>query len=132
MGGHGALVCALRNPERYKSVSAFAPIAAPTQCPWGKKAFTNYLGSDVSSWRDYDATELVARRPFAGPILIDQGTGDQFLVEQLLPEKFKAAAEKSGQRLNLRMQPGYDHGYYFMQTFMADHLRHHAEQLGRV
>jgi S-formylglutathione hydrolase len=74
----------------------------------------------------------VARRPFPGPILIDQGTGDQFLVEQLLPEKFKAAAEKSGQRLNLRMQPGYDHGYYFMQTFMADHLRHHAEQLGRA
>jgi S-formylglutathione hydrolase len=132
MGGHGALVCALRNPERYKSVSAFAPIAAPTQCPWGKKAFTNYLGGDVSSWREYDATELVARRPFPGPILIDQGTGDQFLVEQLLPEKFKAAAEKSGQRLNLRMQPGYDHGYYFMQTFMADHLRHHAEQLGRA
>jgi S-formylglutathione hydrolase len=132
MGGHGALVCALRNPERYKSVSAFAPIAAPMQCPWGKKAFTNYLGSDIRSWREYDASELVARRPFAGPILIDQGTGDQFLVEQLLPEKFSAAAAKSGQRLNLRMQPGYDHGYYFIQTFMADHLRHHAEQLGKA
>jgi S-formylglutathione hydrolase len=129
MGGHGALVCALRNPEQYKSVSAFAPIAAPMQCPWGKKAFTNYLGSNSESWREYDASELVARRPFPGPILIDQGTGDQFLVEQLLPEKFSAAAAKSGQSLNLRMQPGYDHGYYFMQTFMADHLRHHAKQL---
>lgn len=129
MGGHGALVCALRNPDRYKSVSAFAPIAAPMQCPWGKKAFTNYLGSDTQSWRVYDASELVARRPFPGPILVDQGSSDQFLVEQLLPEKFSAAAAKSGQVLNLRMQPGYDHGYYFIQTFMADHLRHHAKQL---
>jgi S-formylglutathione hydrolase len=129
MGGHGALVCALRNPDRYKSVSAFAPIAAPMHCPWGKKALTNYLGADTQSWRDYDASELVARRAFAGPILIDQGTGDQFLVEQLMPEKFSAAAAKSGQQLNLRMQPGYDHGYYFIQTFMADHLRHHAQQL---
>jgi S-formylglutathione hydrolase len=129
MGGHGALVCALRNPDRYKSVSAFAPIAAPMQCPWGKKAFTNYLGSDTAAWRDYDATDLVARRPFPAHILIDQGTGDQFLAEQLLPEKFSAAAAKAGQKLNLRMQPGYDHGYYFMQTFMADHLHHHAKQL---
>jgi S-formylglutathione hydrolase len=129
MGGHGALVCALRNPDRYRSVSAFAPIAAPMQCPWGKKAFTNYLGSDTAAWRDYDATELVARRPFPAHILIDQGTGDQFLAEQLLPEKFSAAAAKAGQKLNLRMQPGYDHGYYFMQTFMADHLHHHAKQL---
>jgi S-formylglutathione hydrolase len=129
MGGHGALVCALRNSDRYKSVSAFAPIAAPMQCPWGKKAFSNYLGEDTRSWSEYDASELVARKPFPGPILIDQGTADQFLVEQLLPEKFSAAAAKSGQVLNLRMQPGYDHGYYFMQTFMADHLRHHAQQL---
>ena len=130
MGGHGALVCALRNPDRYKSVSAFAPIAAPMQCPWGKKAFSNYLGSDTAAWREYDATELVARKPFGKHILIDQGTSDQFLAEQLLPEKFSAAAAKSGQTLNLRMQPGYDHGYYFIQTFMADHLRHHAKQLG--
>jgi S-formylglutathione hydrolase len=129
MGGHGALVCALRNPEKYKSVSAFAPIAAPMQCPWGKKAFGNYLGANTDSWREYDASELVARRAFQGPILIDQGTADQFLVEQLLPEKFSAAAAKSGQSLNLRMQPGYDHGYYFIQSFMADHLRHHAAQL---
>jgi S-formylglutathione hydrolase len=126
MGGHGALVCALRNPSRYKSVSAFAPIAAPMQCPWGRKAFTNYLGTDAGAWREYDASELVARGPFAGPILIDQGTADQFLAEQLLPGKFAAAAAKSNQPLTLRMQPGYDHGYYFIQTFMADHLRHHA------
>ena len=129
MGGHGALVCALRNSDRYKSVSAFAPIAAPMQSPWGKKAFTNYLGQDTQSWREYDASELVARRPFPKPILIDQGTGDQFLAEQLKPEIFSACAAKSGQLLSLRMQPGYDHGYYFMQTFMADHLRHHAKQL---
>jgi S-formylglutathione hydrolase len=130
MGGHGALVMALRNPDVYKSVSAFAPITAPMQCAWGKKAFGNYLGSDQQSWRDYDASELVAKRAFGAPILIDQGEGDQFLADQqLLPEKFKAAAAKSGQALTLRMQPGYDHGYYFIQTFMADHLRHHAAQL---
>jgi S-formylglutathione hydrolase len=129
MGGHGALTLALRNPQQYRSVSAFAPIAAPMQCPWGRKAFANYLGPDERTWRDYDAAELVARRAFPGPILIDQGTADQFLVEQLLPQKFASAAAKSGQRLRLRMQPGYDHGYYFIQTFMADHVRHHAEQL---
>ncbi|HTV98158.1 MAG TPA: S-formylglutathione hydrolase [Steroidobacteraceae bacterium] len=131
MGGHGALICALRNPSVYRSVSAFAPIAAPMQSPWGKKAFTNYLGENREAWREYDASELVARKPFPGLILIDQGTSDQFLKEQLLPEKFSAAAEKAGQKLRLRMQPGYDHGYYFMQTFMADHLRHHAEALKR-
>jgi S-formylglutathione hydrolase len=129
MGGHGALICALRNPTFYKSVSAFAPIAAPMRCPWGKKAFTNYLGSDVGTWLRYDATELVLRNRFPGTILIDQGGEDQFLVEQLLPERFSAAAIRSGQPLNLRMQPGYDHGYYFIQSFMADHLRHHAAQL---
>lgn len=129
MGGHGALTCALRNPQQYRSVSAFAPIAAPTQCPWGQKAFRHYLGADERPWREYDATELVARRAFPGLILIDQGTADKFLAEQLLPEKFAAAAAKSGQKLNLRMQPNYDHGYYFIQTFMADHLRHHAAQL---
>jgi S-formylglutathione hydrolase len=131
MGGHGALICALRNPQTYKSVSAFAPIAAPMQCPWGKKALGNYLGADTQSWREYDASELVVRRAYPGPILIDQGGSDQFLAEQLLPEKFSAAAARSGQALKLRMQPGYDHGYYFIQTFMADHLRHHAQQLTR-
>jgi S-formylglutathione hydrolase len=130
MGGHGALICALRNPSQYKSVSAFAPISAPMRCPWGKKAFTNYLGSDVGTWLKYDATELVARNRFPGLILIDQGAADQYLAEQLLTEKFEAAATRSGQLLMLRMQPGYDHGYYFIQTFMADHLRHHAQQLG--
>ena len=129
MGGHGALTLALRNPQLYKSVSAFSPIAAPMQCPWGQKAFANYLGNDQSAWRDHDATELVAQRPFPGLILIDQGDADQFLVEQLKPERFAAAAAKAGQGLKLRMQPGYDHGYYFIQTFMADHLRHHAEHL---
>jgi S-formylglutathione hydrolase len=128
MGGHGALVCALRNPGLYRSVSAFAPIAAPMQCPWGQKAFGHYLGADLESWRAYDASELVATRTFPGPILIDQGTDDKWLAEQLLPEKFVAAATRSGQALNLRMQPGYDHGYYFIQTFIAEHLRHHVAQ----
>src|SRR5450631_2477680 len=127
MGGHGALTLALRNPGQYRSVSAFAPIGAPMQCPWGQKAFTNYLGADTSTWREHDASQLVARKAFPTPILIDQGTADQFLADQqLLPEKFAAAAAESGQKLNLRMQPGYDHGYYFIQTFMADHLQHHA------
>ncbi len=126
MGGHGALTIALRNPDIYKSVSAFAPIVAPSQVPWGKKAFGNYLGSDTESWKQYDATELVARKPFPNLILIDQGEADNFLKEQLVPEKFTAAAAKAGQAVNLRLQPGYDHGYYFIQTFMSDHLRHHA------
>jgi S-formylglutathione hydrolase len=131
MGGHGALTLALRNPTLYRSVSAFAPIAAPMQAPWGKKAFANYLGPNIETWREHDATELVARRPYPGPILVDQGDADQFLATELMPEKFAAAAAKSGQQLNLRMQSGYDHGYYFIQTFMADHLRHHAEQLAK-
>lgn len=130
MGGHGALTLALRNPSLYKSVSAFAPIVAPMQCPWGQKAFSNYLGADQETWRQYDASELVAKKAFPTHILIDQGTADQFYKEQqLLPEKFSAAAAKSGQKLTLRMQEGYDHGYYFIQTFMADHLRHHAKVL---
>jgi len=129
MGGHGALTCALRNPSQYRSVSAFAPIAAPMQAPWGQKAFKNYLGADAAAWREYDATELVSRYRFPAPILIDQGSADQYLAEQLLPDKFSAAAAKSGQVLELRMRPQYDHGYYFIQTFMADHLRHHAAYL---
>ena len=130
MGGHGALTLALRNPSLYKSVSAFAPIVAPMQCPWGQKAFSNYLGADQETWRQYDASELVAKKAFPTHILIDQGTADQFYKEQqLLPEKFSAAAAKSGQKLTLRMQEGYDHGYYFIQTFMADHLHHHAKVL---
>ena len=131
MGGHGALTLGLRNPSLYRSISAFAPIAAPMQCPWGKKAFSRYLGSDMATWRQYDATELVAKNPHPASILIDQGEADQFLAEQLLPQKFAAAAAQSGQELTLRMQPGYDHGYYFIQTFIADHLRHHASVLLR-
>ena len=132
MGGHGALTLALRNPSLYKSVSAFSPIAAPMQSPWGQKAFTRYLGPDIESWRAHDATELVARQPYPGLILIDQGAADQYLAAELKPEKFAAAAAKSAQQLTLRMQPGYDHGYYFIQTFMADHMRHHAQQLARA
>ena len=129
MGGHAALICALRNPQNYKSVSAFAPIAAPMRCPWGRNAFTRYLGADQESWRKYDASELVATHRFPGTILIDQGTTDQYRTEQLLPEQFAAAAAASGQPVDLRMQPGYDHGYYFIQSFMGDHLRHHAAHL---
>ena len=131
MGGHGALVCALRNPDLYRSVSAFAPIAAPMQCPWGRKAFTGYLGADESAWLDYDASVLVASRPFHSPILIDQGSADKFLVEQLNPDVFADACGRSGQAFDLRMHPGYDHGYYFIQTFMADHLEWHARALNR-
>jgi len=129
MGGHGALVCALRNAAQYRSVSAFAPISAPMRCPWGHKAFSGYLGPDEDGWRAYDATELVTHAPFHGPILIDQGDADKFLAEQLKPELFAEACRRAGQTLELRMQPGYDHGYYFIQTFMAEHLAWHASAL---
>ncbi|MCF8466871.1 MAG: S-formylglutathione hydrolase [Sneathiella sp.] len=126
MGGHGALTIALKNPDIYKSVSAFAPISSPMQCPWGQKAFSGYLGDDRTSWRNYDATELVTNGKRTAPILIDQGTADQFLAEQLKPEIFEAACMSAGQPLILRRQDGYDHSYYFIQTFMEDHIRHHA------
>lgn len=130
MGGHGALTLALRHPGVFKSVSAFAPIAAPRQCPWGRKAFGGYLGADESAWLAHDASALMAAQttpPYPGGILIDQGLADKFLLEnQLLPEVFEAACAQVGQPLTLRRQPGYDHGYYFIQTFMADHLAHHA------
>ncbi len=131
MGGHGALVCALRNPGRYRSLSAFAPICAPMQCPWGIKAFGGYLGADRESWRRYDASELVRAQPFGGHILIDQGLSDKFLAEQLKPELFEAACRDSGQSLKLRRHGGYDHGYFFIETFMEDHLRHHAAALSK-
>ena len=131
MGGHGALISALRNPWHYRSVSAFAPIAAPTRCPWGEKAFTGYLGTDRAAWRDYDATELVRRQALPYPILIDQGLGDKFLAEQLHPELFAEACRQSGQALTLRHHTDYDHGYYFIQSFVADHLQHHAAALHR-
>jgi S-formylglutathione hydrolase len=129
MGGHGALICALRNPDRYRSVSAFSPIAAPMQCAWGEKAFSRYLGSDRDQWRQYDASELVRQSKFPQPILIDQGTADSFLEKQLLPSVFKQACETVGQMLTLRMQQGYDHSYYFISTFIEDHIRHHANAL---
>ena len=131
MGGHGALVCGLRNPRQYRSISAFSPIVAPTQCPWGQKAFSTYLGDDPNTWQTYDASVLVAT--YADPkrpILIDQGADDTFLKQgQLLPEIFKNACERVGQPLTLRMQGGYDHSYYFISTFMEDHIRHHASFL---
>ncbi|MBP0623892.1 S-formylglutathione hydrolase [Cupriavidus consociatus] len=132
MGGHGALVLAQRHPERFRSVSAFAPIAAPTRCPWGEKAFTGYLGSDRGAWTQYDATELMVRQqgaPFPAGILVDQGLDDQFLQTQLHPDAFEAACQAVGQPLTLRRHSGYDHGYYFITTFIADHVRHHAGQL---
>ena len=129
MGGHGALVCALRNRDRYRSVSAFAPIAAPSRCPWGVKAFTGYLGEDRAAWADYDASELVARNAYPDTILIDQGTADKFLQEQLHPEVLATSCRSSGTKLALRYRDGYDHGYYFISTFMAEHLRFHAERL---
>ncbi len=132
MGGHGALTLALRHPELFKSVSAFAPICAPSQCPWGRKAFTGYLGSDEGSWLAHDATALMRGQisaPFADGILIDQGLSDKFLAEQLHPEQFEAACAAVGQPLTLRRHERYDHGYYFIATFMADHLAHHAQQL---
>ena len=132
MGGHGALLLALKRPDLFRSVSAFAPVAAPSQCPWGEKAFSGYLGSDRSTWAAWDAAQLMlkqAHAPFPNGILIDQGLDDKFLAEQLHPEKFQAACDQAGQSLTLRMQAGYDHGYYFMSTFMEDHLRFHARNL---
>ncbi|MGN6384485.1 MAG: S-formylglutathione hydrolase [Dyella sp.] len=130
MGGHGALTIALRYPERYRSVSAFAPIVAPSQVPWGRKALPKYLGEDRAAWADYDACELVRRQTFAGTILIDQGEADKFLEAQLKPELFDQACAEAGQPLLLRRHPGYDHSYWFISTFMEDHLRHHAKALG--
>lgn len=129
MGGHGALTIHLKNPEAFRSCSAFSPIVAPMQVPWGRKAFSGYLGEDKASWREYDATELVKERPSRATILIDQGEADQFLKEQLRPELFAEAARQAGQPFELRLQPGYDHSYFFIATFVEDHLRHHAKAL---
>jgi S-formylglutathione hydrolase len=129
MGGHGALVCALRNPQKYRSVSAFAPIAAPMQCAWGQKAFTGYLGDHPDLWRNYDASELVLTANYHSPILIDQGLSDRFFPDQLLPDVFEQACLKANQPLILRRQAGYDHSYYFISTFIADHMQHHAQAL---
>ena len=132
MGGHGALTLALRHPGMFKSLSALAPICAPTQCPWGKHAFTGYLGQDESTWAAHDASALMAaqtRAPYPGGILVDQGLADKFLEVQLHPHLLEAACASVGQPLELRRHAGYDHGYYFISTFIEDHLRHHARAL---
>jgi S-formylglutathione hydrolase len=132
MGGHGALVIALRNADRHTSVSAFSPISNPTNCPWGRKAFTAYLGNDQKTWRDYDASVLIKRATTSAqhvPMLVDQGSADGFLTEQLKPEALQESAQESGYPLTLRMQEGYDHSYYFIASFIEDHLRFHAGHL---
>ncbi len=129
MGGHGALTLHLKNPGLFKTCSAFAPISAPMQVPWGRKAFAGYLGDDQRLWEDYDAAALVAKRPSPAHILIDQGDADNFLTEQLRPEIFESACKDAGQTLTMRMQNGYDHSYYFITSFIDDHLRHHAAEL---
>ncbi len=129
MGGHGALICALKNPGRYQSVSAFSPISNPMNCPWGEKAFSLYLGEERSRWREWDASVLIAEAEEKLPILVDQGDRDDFLEGQLKPQALQAAAKAAGHPLTLRMQPGYDHSYYFIASFIDDHLRHHAAAL---
>jgi S-formylglutathione hydrolase len=129
MGGHGALTIALRNPDRFRSVSAFAPIVSPLNCPWGDKALGGYLGPDRAAWREYDACALIADGARLPDILVDQGDADTFLESQLKPQLLEEACAKAGQPLTLRMQHGYDHSYFFISTFMADHIRWHAERL---
>tara|TARA_B100000686_G_C16799104_1_gene984575 strand:+ start:3703 stop:4539 length:837 start_codon:yes stop_codon:yes gene_type:complete len=129
MGGHGALTLYLKHHEQYQSTSAFSPIVAPASVPWGKKAFERYLGSDTTKWVEHDASELVKKNPQETPILIDQGLDDQFLEEQLKPDIFESACKDAGQPLTLRKHAGYDHSYYFIQTFINDHLDHHVEYL---
>jgi S-formylglutathione hydrolase len=129
MGGHGALTIALRNPERFRSVSAFAPIASPINCPWGQKALGGYLGADQAAWRDYDACALIEDGARLPALLVDQGSADNFLEGQLKPELLRAACEGAGIPIELRLQPGYDHSYYFISSFMADHIRWHGARL---
>jgi S-formylglutathione hydrolase len=130
MGGHGALTVALKNQDYYKSVSAFAPISSPMRCPWGEKALTGYLGTDRARWREYDATALIEERGWRGPaLLVDQGTADQFLETQLQPGLLEEACRRAGVPLTLRLQAGYDHSYFFIATFIEEHLRFHARNL---
>jgi S-formylglutathione hydrolase len=129
MGGHGALVLALRHPGRYRSVSAFAPIASPTRCPWGEKALAAYLGDDRSGWASYDASLLMAGAPAGTELLVDQGLADPFLADQLKPELLEAACADAGVALDLRRRPGYDHSYYTIATFIGEHLEWHAARL---
>lgn len=132
MGGHGALTIALRNPGRFRSVSAFAPIVSPLNCPWGEKALTGYLGADKSAWRQYDACALIEDGARLPDLLVDQGDADNFLHEQLKTGLLVMAARKAGIPATIRMQPGYDHSYYFISTFMAEHVRWHAARLNRA
>ncbi|PSL12250.1 S-formylglutathione hydrolase [Marinobacterium halophilum] len=129
MGGHGALICALKNPGRYASVSAFAPISNPSNCPWGEKALSGYLGDDREAWKAWDSCELIARAEEKLPLLVDQGEADNFLAEQLKPDALQAACSAAEHPLELRLQPGYDHSYFFIASFIEDHLRHHARAL---
>jgi S-formylglutathione hydrolase len=129
MGGHGALVLALRNPGRYRSVSAFSPIVAPSQVPWGEKAFTAYLGADREAWSAWDACALIANAGERLPLLIEQGGDDEFLASQLQSERLRVACAAAGHPLELRMQPGYDHSYYFIASFIGEHIAHHAAAL---
>ncbi|OZS45538.1 S-formylglutathione hydrolase [Photobacterium sanguinicancri] len=130
MGGHGALTIGLKNPERYSSISAFSPITNPMNCPWGQKAFTGYLGTNQEDWAQYDTTELMKASQAQLPALVDQGTQDNFLAEQLKPQALLDAAEQVGYPLELRLQEGFDHSYYFISSFIDDHLRFHAKHLG--
>ncbi|MEL0028857.1 MAG: alpha/beta hydrolase-fold protein, partial [Perlucidibaca sp.] len=131
MGGHGALMIALRNPERYQSVSAFSPIVAPTQVPWGQKAFRAYLGDDQQAWQQYDTVALVRSAQTRLPLLVDQGLDDEFRENQLRPELLRAACDAVGHPLTLNLRPGYDHSYYFIASFMGEHMAHHAVALKR-
>ena len=131
MGGHGALTIALRNPGRFRSVSAFAPIVSPLNCPWGEKALGGYLGPDKTAWREYDACALIDDGARLPDLLVDQGTADNFLEGQLKPHLLQEACDRAGIEATIRMQPGYDHSYYFISTFMADHVAWHAERLAR-
>ena len=131
MGGHGALVVALRNPGRYRSVSAFSPIVAPSAVPWGQKAFAAYLGEDRAAWAQYDASQLIGAAADRLPMLIDQGESDEFLDAQLQPWRLKEAADAAGYPVYLRMQPGYDHSYYFIASFIGEHIAHHAAAFRR-
>lgn len=132
MGGHGALVIGLREPQRYVSVSAFSPVSNPSQCPWGKKAFSQYLGEDTEQWAQYDAARLLAAKQHYVPLLVEQGRADQFLTEQLQPEALVNAAQQSDTPLTLNMHEGYDHSYFFIASFIDDHLQFHANHLGLI
>ncbi|APE06960.1 S-formylglutathione hydrolase [Alteromonas sp. RW2A1] len=132
MGGHGALIIGMRNPNKYVSVSAFSPIANPSDCPWGEKALGNYLGSDKASWKDYDASELMASQTHYIPMLVEQGTKDEFLQEQLKPQSLVHAAQRSETQLTLNMHEGYDHSYFFIASFIEEHLEFHAGHMGLI